>query len=596
MSIIDTQNGKQIRDAMEVHCGLTARYTKADLSITAQSGQIAAADSNLSESIDADQWTMRKLTDFQGDGFPLDGSCVLLDTATAGSLANGKVGIRSDIGGTLQITVTSTQTIPAVTLAVTSGTGTVTANGVSYQLDRIVVIPVNGKSVTLTITSTDATRRLEIASITPGISMSFSNANLTYCAVNLRADLSMAQPSFPISDIEIRAYWPDDISEAISNIGDDVPIWYYAGYPGDICTVRKFYLSEPAQMSQNIITIKGEDQSHRLEDAKNTPLQRLDTTANKGRQQLYQFFCNLITGCKIKPVYTEPAPAAAGSVKTGYSLVITDQSPRAHVQNVMNLGHYGSFWPTFVDAGIPRITWSKPAKKWDIYERDCGDVVRTVDRNIAKVTTDAENGLHSTTVRETAWEKLAENITLKKGKPITKTFDDYYWDYKVDYREKNQWTIRQLNKVKWTPSATSVKRQKRVKVKGKWKTKTVWAYKPTLYGKALTVKKDTSSITEVSGRSGSTVQVSPLCYGKVYQGTDWIFPNYQRLFERSNICGAFVWKGDPRMQPRDVAAFHWAEPDSDGNEVVELITIESIALIHEGGGTKATITYRKGVC
>ena len=46
MSIIDTQNGKQIRDAMEVHCGLTARYTKADLSITAQSGQIAAADSN----------------------------------------------------------------------------------------------------------------------------------------------------------------------------------------------------------------------------------------------------------------------------------------------------------------------------------------------------------------------------------------------------------------------------------------------------------------------------------------------------------------------------------------------------------------------
>lgn len=101
---------------MEVHCGLTARYTKADLSITAQSGQIAAADSNLSESIDADQWTMRKLTDFQGDGFPLDGSCVLLDTATAGSLANGKVGIRSDIGGTLQITVTSTQTIPAVTL------------------------------------------------------------------------------------------------------------------------------------------------------------------------------------------------------------------------------------------------------------------------------------------------------------------------------------------------------------------------------------------------------------------------------------------------------------------------------------------------
>lgn len=122
----------------------------------------------------------------------------------------------------------------------------------------------------------------------------------------------------------------------------------------------------------------------------------------------------------------------------------------------------------------------------------------------------------------------------------------------------------------------------------------VWAYKPTLYGKALTVKRTLSQLTEVSGRSGSTVQVSPLCYGKVYQGTDWIFPNYQRLFERSNICGSFVWKGDPRMQPRDVAAFHRAEPGSDGNEAVELITIESIALIHEGGGTKPPSPIERG--
>ena len=60
--------------------------------------------------------------------------------------------------------------------------------------------------------------------------------------------------------------------------------------------------------------------------------------------------------------------------------------------------------------------------------------------------------------------------------------------------------------------------------------------------------------------------------------------------------GSFTWKGDPRMQPRDVVEFHRAERDSDGNEVVELITIESISLIHEGGGTKATLTYRKGIC
>ena len=75
-----------------------------------------------------------------------------------------------------------------------------------------------------------------------------------------------------------------------------------------------------------------------------------------------------------------------------------------------------------------------------------------------------------------------------------------------------------------------------------------------------------------------------------------LFPNYNRLFERNNIGGSFTWKGDSRMQPRDVAAFHRAEPDKSGAEVVELITLERISLIHEGGGTKAAVSYRMGIC
>jgi len=58
---------------------------------------------------------------------------------------------------------------------------------------------------------------------------------------------------------------------------------------------------------------------------------------------------------------------------------------------------------------------------------------------------------------------------------------------------------------------------------------------------------------------------------------------------RSPVTGSFTWKGDPRMQPRDVVNFHRL----DGT--VEKITIETITLKHEGGGTTAEITYRKGV-
>ncbi|MBR3231377.1 MAG: hypothetical protein IKF75_01735 [Lachnospiraceae bacterium] len=57
---------------------------------------------------------------------------------------------------------------------------------------------------------------------------------------------------------------------------------------------------------------------------------------------------------------------------------------------------------------------------------------------------------------------------------------------------------------------------------------------------------------------------------------------------RSQITGSFTWKGDPRMQPRDRCRF----TRLDGT--VEEITLENITITHEGGGTSAEITYRKG--
>jgi hypothetical protein len=85
------------------------------------------------------------------------------------------------------------------------------------------------------------------------------------------------------------------------------------------------------------------------------------------------------------------------------------------------------------------------------------------------------------------------------------------------------------------------------------------------------------------------LELSPLVYGEVREGNALVYPDYLTLFERSNITGKFKWKGDPRMQPRDVFNFHRL----DGT--VEQCTIESIVLRHDGG-TVAEISYRKGVC
>ena len=105
MSAIDLQNALQIRDPMQISCGIAARpninLTFADLS------GFVVADTNPSASLDAEEWPVIEITDLQGDGFPLDGSCSFY-VAGEGS-ETGKLGARTHIGGTGSLTVSSTQ-------------------------------------------------------------------------------------------------------------------------------------------------------------------------------------------------------------------------------------------------------------------------------------------------------------------------------------------------------------------------------------------------------------------------------------------------------------------------------------------------------
>ena len=105
-------------------------------------------------------------------------------------------------------------------------------------------------------------------------------------------------------------------------------------------------------------------------------------------------------------------------------------------------------------------------------------------------------------------------------------------------------------------------------------------------------------LTFSTGVSGGTLEIEESIHGKIMISDKnsvelgEIYPQmaYESLLQRSNVTGSFTWKGDPRMQPRDVVNFHRL----DGT--VEEITLENITIHHEGGGTYAEITYRKGIC
>lgn len=115
-----------------------------------------------------------------------------------------------------------------------------------------------------------------------------------------------------------------------------------------------------------------------------------------------------------------------------------------------------------------------------------------------------------------------------------------------------------------------------------------------IYG--IAVNLDPQSVAYTRNIDGDTVDLgdAPII-GKIAAKTSSdsnyeIYP--QQMLKapmwRSVITGSFTWKGDPRMQPRDRCRF----TRLDGT--VEEITLETITLTHEGGGTSAEITYRKG--
>lgn len=585
MSAIDVQNAKQIRDPMLISCGIASR-PNIDLTFSNITGFIYA-DTNPSTALDSEEWPIIQLADLQGDGFAVNGTCRFYE-AGAGT-QDGKIGLLTNIGGSGSLTVSSTSVIPALTIY-TSGVGTIDVDGTTYEARDINVLTVNATTANLTFTSTDPDRRIEVQTIIPGINLSWDNDSIISIQLDLRSDLSIEDAQWPVSEIEIQAYYPNDISESVSSIADNVPIWYTSGYAGDMSPERRFYLSQPVTMENNIITIKGADASYKL-GGKNNAAQIVNSTSGAGRYDLYVQMMHFLQNAGISLRSIESAPSkTSGSVER--SLIFKAGTTDTIIQNIMNLAHTGTYWPTFVDAGIPTLKHSKPSPIWDIYEEDCGNVTRTVDRNIAAIRSTDEYGLHSRVVRSTDLQEIARR-KVSAGTRYSQNAGGYYWAINVSNASN---VTKTAESIWWTAvQSTTEIESTSIGVNpntGQTYTTTQIEYinESIVKGKSAAITELADSVTPATRRAGTTMVVSPIAYGQIFNESVLLYPNYNYLFNRSNITGSFTWRGDPRMQPRDVFTFHRL----DGT--TEDCTIEAIVLKHEGGGTVAEISYRLGVC
>ena len=564
MSIIDDKNLAQIREPMQVFCGMTASLSTA-LTITLDSGT-AFTDANISEAL-RNPWDVVEIATFDG-GIPLDGSQVFYEENHTASSTAGKYGVVILPGNTVNLSFTASRNVPAIALHFYKGNGEI---GYTYQgsktaeIRESVTIPVDATSGTISITATEKTI---LDTMTAGALIQWSNDDLISVKLDLRSNLNIINPSFEVSSIEIRAYYPQDLSEVIAQFGDGVPIWYYAGYPGDYSEERHFYLSQPATQESGVITLNADDASYLLEDF-TIDLQGLETTQRNGKRSLYRWMIKQIEDAGINVSYeSEPGLDTGTADKT--AIVFLQSSLRDHIAKIMCYSRGSDWYPRYVDAGVPRVQWSTPTARWQINEADCGNVERRVDRVINKLTTDSEYGLESLVVYEDDYQRI-ERLEVKADKRKTLNFSDsWYWAYRINHVK--QWIWKTLDSIQWIPAISE---------------------EVSVYGKEATWNRTRRNVTPqdygLAKRTGYKQKAEIETVGAIDGADGAIMPNWAFTFSRSEKGGKFRWKGDPRMQPRDVFIFRRL----NGSTVY--CTIESIELTHEKGGTYADISYREGV-
>ena len=602
MATINEQNAKQIRDPMQVEISMQVG-SNAKITNYAVPSTYKSYDNTLGNA----EYSMRVLADLAGDGFPLDGTAKLYDPNESTSAGNGKLGYRANVGDDVVVTITATNLLTAVSIKA-SGISAIEYNGTSYPAASLNIIPMSTRTATLTFRVSSSIDRVAIDYIVPDITLQIGNDNLVQCTLALRGNLSIIDHTWEESEIEIQAYYPYDISDSFKYVMNEWPILYRAGYDSDMSMVRRFYLSEPVTMANNVITIKGVDASHRLND-KTLPEQWFDTQRSNAHQLVYQKFVNAIKSAGITIQRQQSwNGTASGAVQHA---IIPEMSARDFVAGVMNLtlNHKAgstSYGIQFVDAGIPTVEHGDGktyGQTWTIFKSDCGDFNEQFERNIAKVQdSNDERKFYETFTASSKITKLGGDTNLgnvyfsnserpsdlySKNQEIEVNYDGYFYNVRnapTTWHEKS--TV-----ISVTPTRAVFKAV----------NDSVWKYNSQVgmyyvqngkcyVGSVVTITGGHTAYSNPNGLPGQTIEMEPFVYGFIGDTNDHQVFNIPSLFARSTRTGSFVWKGDPRMQPLDYLNIVNDTNDGRGNITARATLIE---LNHEGGGTTATITWRE---
>lgn len=585
-TIID-ENRKALRQSLNVLCGFR-ETSEEPTSVT-----ILNCESALEGLANIDPGLLpATIMDLGGDGFLNNGDAIPMETYTD-SFRYGYISSEAaKADGTFDnppgVTVEADNNWEYVTLEIRGQYG----DSTTVLAEPIWV----GGQATVYIETWNPGERVYIVGVFLGKAWIWNNSNLISVNLDLHGVNTEIGGELEVSSIEIQAYEPTDYTNIIGRIPIGAPIWYAAGYAGDMAEERNFYLSETVSWDNNVLTVRGQDASMYL-DEKTVPTEANYSSAS----------ASSLINDRIDEALEDVDHDIIGDVPLiGMSdlrhYIMWEASARSIIGQYMNIYNDPDIIkPIYVDAGRPTLYWGSTSNNWTIYADEISDLDVIVEHNI--------NALKATI--EEYYSQYNDNIASVKA-VSGKTY----------FVETND-PIDGVQNVYITPTPTSVALLGGTTIK--FKAAATTTYKVEGYETFVDLTDSNNPYTVNVPGAGTTYkfdEAMPIMDADIGSVTKLSLPG---LLARSNILYEFTYRGNPHIQPRDVLNVEiatWVDahetidglyPATDLYPAVDLypyaeykkvrkmvkywetMTVDTVTLEHsEGGGLSSRIRARKG--
>lgn len=545
MPRIDTENNKPIRKAMSVLCGIE-RPTEATAEATASNSY-----DNINGSVTGIP-IYTKYMDLSQGGFLNDGTASPLDSNHAGIISN--------------INAQGTSTLNLTLRYLNAGSESV-AYAFYYDGTTLIKQQLDISTTSLVINGTEG--RIQLVKIAVGPSWWFNNESLISCSVALRAvETRVDNPELQISDIEIIGYEPDDVLDRIALIGDNMPVYYTSGYPGDMAPIRKFYLSEPITWADKQLRLRAEDATKFLEDQYSGKYvgNSDDSGLGGGVSNYADTLHEMLNNSGIEHEYVNDL--VDSSYSDGEPFFLPSNSKRSLLAQCVNLfrfmAHSGPCYINYTDAGRPTFKALTGKGRPVCRIKDYADLLIDTDRKIKRIEMDIPYADVGT----------SQNIeTIQTAGTTIKEITDPYYSVATS---KGSISLITPYKYKLTAEGDCTITGRPIR---KYDPTDNESYTPCVVETIDGV--DTVTLEEFWGmEDGASPEPG-------YVSSFW-HALFYTLLARGVKKYSFTWRGDPRLQPRDYITL-------DVNGVDVDMTIESITLDHSDGGLTSQIVAREGL-